>query len=447
MERLKLEVARFQRAHADQADRGEKQKKQNDVLDQRIQELKKAQGADQAEIKDLRVKLRMSEHERTQLAAKSGEAGELKKALQALDLKRREEIKERDRKLADLEKSVAGEKKRKEALEGKLKEMIGKGDQEIEAVREVVGDLKAQLMKSRDETEAIWATMTALEDQTASREDYLLEELDKHRLVLARVTTAYSQIASSTIPNSTYALTKQQNANLCFQNARLERKLATSEEQVVQLANLIRQMKEEQSSLLTCLCMAEEEASFYSQALLNSFEDQRCRDAERAEWQSLESAFAEITKYISQSEIGNSHREIQSLTSDFYRLQCEDLCLAYSAAEAELQEKTSANQRYACEMADAVAAKTSLVAQLQEATDERDLSRELLKAAQELSQNLQASLDLLKDQLKGLETKLLDIGAVHETALKKEHDTIHRLTQTLQKGRMTEDGLRAEVEQ
>ena len=50
------------------------------MLDARVQELKKTSMAEQAELRDLRVKLRSAEHERTQLAAKQSDAAEARKA-------------------------------------------------------------------------------------------------------------------------------------------------------------------------------------------------------------------------------------------------------------------------------------------------------------------------------------------------------------------------------
>ena len=101
MDRLKSELARAQKSNSENSDRTDKLKKQNDLLDSRLQELKKSNESSQAEVKELRSKLRVSEHERNQLASKQGDLGETKKALQALDGKRRDEMRERDRKIAD----------------------------------------------------------------------------------------------------------------------------------------------------------------------------------------------------------------------------------------------------------------------------------------------------------------------------------------------------------
>jgi len=122
LERLKLELTRSRQTTIEQADRLEKLKKQNDTFEVRIQDMKKSMSADQAEIKDLRVKLRMAEHERTQLSSKQGEL-ETKKALQAVESRREGDVRERDRKIAELEKTLAGEKKKREGADARLKEV------------------------------------------------------------------------------------------------------------------------------------------------------------------------------------------------------------------------------------------------------------------------------------------------------------------------------------
>jgi len=109
-----------------------------------LQEIRKSASADQAEVKDLRVKLRMAEHERTQLSSKQGEVGETKKALQAVESKRRDEMRERDRKIAELEKALAGEKKKREGADAKLKEVKAKLTRKLRS-RQTTQDLEGQV--------------------------------------------------------------------------------------------------------------------------------------------------------------------------------------------------------------------------------------------------------------------------------------------------------------
>ena len=83
-----------------------------------------------------------------------------------------------------------------------------------------------------------------LEDNAGSAEDELLEQLEHHRYALTRVAQEYGRLAYTTISRSLYQQAKQEAVVLQLRNTRLERKLANSDGQVVELANLIRQMKE-----------------------------------------------------------------------------------------------------------------------------------------------------------------------------------------------------------
>ena len=152
-ERLKLELNRAQRTAAEQTERADKLKKQNDALDTRLQEMRKINLSDQSEIKDLRAKLRIAEHERSKLSSKQGDAGDVKKALQALDVKRRDELKERDKKIAELEKALATEKRRKDAAEAKLVEIRGGVDAEVRQAQATTKGLDAELRAAKAESE------------------------------------------------------------------------------------------------------------------------------------------------------------------------------------------------------------------------------------------------------------------------------------------------------
>ncbi|CCM05073.1 uncharacterized protein FIBRA_07279 [Fibroporia radiculosa] len=134
-ERLKLELSRAQRTNTEHVERADKLKKQNDVLEARLQDLKKSNGVEQNELRELRTKLKAVEHERAQLATKQGEASDMKKALQVAEAKRRDDLRERDKRIAELEKAFSSEKKRREMAEAKLTEVKVKVDAEKQEIR------------------------------------------------------------------------------------------------------------------------------------------------------------------------------------------------------------------------------------------------------------------------------------------------------------------------
>lgn len=259
MDRLKFDLSRAQKSNSEHIDRFDRLKKQNELLEARSQELKKANISDQSEIRDLRVKLRAAEHERTQLASKQGEAGEAKKALQAMDAKRREELREKDRKIAELEKSLSTERRRKDTLEARLTETKATVQAEVEDVRIAQEATENDLRRAQDEKEQAQAELEKLRDRVEDTEGDLLQQLEDHKLLLSRVAAEYGRLAASTVSKVAHQRVKREALSLQCRVLRLERKYANAEGQVVELAQLIRQTSDQNAILKEHLRDAEED--------------------------------------------------------------------------------------------------------------------------------------------------------------------------------------------
>lgn len=313
-------------------------------MEQKLGELKRSLSLAEAEVRDLRVKLRLAEHERTQ---RPGKASDIQ------DLKRKDE---KDRKIAELERTLAAEKKKRA------------GDTEL-------------LTKVAEKEE---------------REATLLEDLEAHKTMLQRCASAYAELSSR-------QQTGREDLFLDLQNARLERKLANSEDQVVALANLIRQMKEDNCHLTQCLESAQNEIMYYGQALTDAVQERLAREEESL-------GFAAALLDFSSSSVPD-----EVPFGELYRLQCEELLEAYASANADLETERSKATRRMSELEEAQA---------------------LRKTAEELSNSLKESLHKLQGQVKDLEARLC-----------QEKDAVGKLTLVVQRGRMTEEALRAENEQ
>jgi len=417
-------------------------------LDIRIQEFKKAACADQAEIKDLRVKLRMSEHERMQLTAKNGEAAELRKALQALESKRRDGIREREWKIAELEKSVAGERKKSESAEARLREMKGKGDEDIQAVRAVAQDLQGQVNEAQNAARQAQLSLGALQEATAFKEEALLAQLEQHRSLLGKVAQEYARLASITVATSIHSRVKAESTILQMHVLRLERKLANSEEQVIELANLIRQTKDQNAFLAQRLRDVEEESGLCWHALLEKKrnpEDDPGFPYDR----SLENDLVVIGGDILASRIliPEVCARDSELSSDFYRVICDELLFMYSIADEELQEQEAVAQQHAVDLSSALATRESFLAQLEIVRAEREMALEQLNILTESMAELKRTSEILKRDLAEMEGKMRADESRNEELLKKEREAVQRLTGVVQMNRMAEDGLRAEIEQ
>ena len=409
--------------------------------------MRKSVSADQAEIKDLRVKLRMSEHERTQLSSKQGEVGETKKALQAVESKRRDEMRERDRKIAELEKVLAGEKKKREGADARLKEVKANADEEVQKVRQAAQDLQGKADEARNAARRAQSSLANLEGRAEGKEEELLTQLEQHRFVLGRVAEEYARLASVTVPIAEHSRLKHEHAALSLHTLRIERKLANSEAQAVELANLIRHTKEQNGLLSTQLKDAQDAIVFYSQALKDATVDDVAPHATVD--RTLDKKVAAIDQ-----ELRNSERRAQGLrrsnietSLEFYRLICEQLLLTYSAADKALVAEQQTLQRQTAELSGAVATRNSLATQLEVITAEHESAKQLLSAANIALAQARADNEATEQQMVIVEERMRAEGAKNREALQKEREVAQRLTAAAQMSKMSEDGLRAELEQ
>ncbi|GLB37127.1 hypothetical protein LshimejAT787_0401780 [Lyophyllum shimeji] len=443
VERLKLDLSRCQKLTAEHADRHDKQKKQIDTLEARIQDLKKATAADQAEIKDLRVKLRMSEHEKTQLVAKQGEAGELKKSLQSLESKRREEVRERDKRIADLEKALAAEKRRKDVAETALQDLKGKGDEELHSARATVQKLEAELTAAQAEAKRAQTALTSFEEAAGQQEEDLLLQLEQHRALISMVAEEYGRLARSTVSAAAHERLQHQQTTSQIQLLRLERRLANSNAQVDELANLIKSTTERNVFLSQRLQEAEDEIAFH----IKMSQESRSISADPAD--SSAEIFASIQReqFESQKEILTVDTRTVELSAEYYRLACEELLVEYVIAHSQLKVEQQVSEQQASSLSSALASHEAIAARLETVQEERAALDMQLKVATELSESLKSSSELLARRAAEADDKVAEAAKRNEAALQKERDIVRRLNETVQRSRMAEDALRAEIEQ
>jgi predicted nucleic acid-binding Zn-ribbon protein len=447
VDRLKFELTRSRQTTTDQADRIEKVKKQNDTLDARLQDMKKSASADQAEIKDLRVKLRMADHERTQLSSKQGEVGETKKALQTLESKRRDEMREGDRKIAELEKALAGEKKKKEGADARLKEIKAKADEEVQNIRQTSRGLRVQVDDARSEARRAQTSLANLEGQAGSKEEDLLSQLEQHRYLLRRVAEEYGRLASVTVPVAEHSRLKHEHTALNLYTLRVERKLANSEAQAVELANLIRHTKEQNEFLSAQLKDTQNAIAFYSQALRDT------TDNAAATFATVDRT-VDMNVAVLDQELRNTEQMVHKLrifdietSLEFYRLTSEQLLLTYSAADKALVTEQQIAQRQTAELSGAVTTRDNLAAQLEAITAEHESVKQLLAAANTALAKAKADTETTAQQMVIVEERMRAEGAKNREALQKVHEAAQRLAATVQITKMSEEGLRAELEE
>ncbi|KAJ7188351.1 hypothetical protein C8R46DRAFT_877187 [Mycena filopes] len=437
VDRLKLELSRSQKANTEHIDRLEKQKKQSATLDVRIQDLKKTSAAEQAELKDLRVKLRMSEHERTQLASKQGEAGELRKTIQTLESKRREEVREKDRTIAELEKSGAAEKRKREIAETRLQELQGKGDAEVQAARAQSQLLQSALTQAQEETRQ---ALTAEMDR-ASEQDSLLEQLEQHRLMLMRAAEEYGRLAAETVSATAHAKLKHDHGVLQLRTWRLERKSANSDGQITELVNLIRHAHDTNSLLLREIHDLRMECDFHQQSLPGW--DGR-QDSLVELYDALGAAVYEL--HTDQLSLHQSESVLSTNLAELYRLRWDELGGAYANADAEVEQERSVSRELRVELSAVQRGRQTLEEECTKTRQERDHLATQLATTSGKMDELRISTSVAEQRSSELERKLEATVRQSEMAASNDKKALQQLMETVKKSRMAEDGLRAEIE-
>lgn len=441
LEKLKQELAASQKLAAENADRLEKQRKQNSTLELNIQDLKKASLSDRNEIKDLRHKRRLLEIERDKSSSKQPEINELKKALQSLETKRKDDIRDRDKKITELEKNFQAEKKRRELLECKNQDTRLLFEEQTQNIRLELQEKEAMLSKAREESQLANEKLRQVEANSACQEDELLQQLEHHRSLLGTIAQQYGALASQSASLVQHNRLQQDYRALQCCRYRLERKLANSEEQVVELTHLIRQVKEENVELDQQLQDALKIVYFFLKMNLSLVGLQLKPD-------DLSHILANIEQDIREetSQLADITRDTDALLSAYYHLKADQIYLASTILAHECTETKALAEQREADLSSALASHEAIAASLETIQRERVADQEALAQTTTEMALLRSSRADLEVQLTESHQRLEEIEFVHATALKKEREAIQRLTTTLQKSHMAEEGLRGEID-
>lgn len=415
----------------------DKQKKHEDALGLRISELVKSGASDKSEIKELRVKLRSSEHERAQLASKQADVGDLKKGIQSADLRRKEEVKEREKKIAELEKALTMEKRRREMAESCVLELRAQTKDEVEAVQAALKGRTTELAEMRLQLErAEAAADTAVcERDTSTKELALAEEL------IARMAQAYSDLSANTVPKEAYSRVHFAHFATQWNNIRLERKLANVEGQVVELAYLLRYMKEQSLLVRAQVSDMQKEIQTFWISSLQSSSAPTADDCLEREMAHMQHALVEFS-----SDGQRANAVLDDVSSQLQQLFCDELLSSYQATKEELGEVHATRAELSNEVDGMRISYTKLHDELTETKAKRDSKQDLLEAASTLAKELRHSSEQLKLDVQHLNDKLKEVDRQHSADLQKERELAQQLRVTIQKHLMAEEGLRAQID-
>ena len=377
------------------------------------------------------------EAERDKFISTQPELVQLKKSLSLLESKRKDELKERDRRIADLEKQLLSATKAKDLLESKSIDSKRISDQQLSSTR---SELETLVEQARSESRLAKEEFKNLTTATAIREENSLKQLEDHHRLLDCVVQEYAYLASRSVSSTDYHHLKHDHSVLQLHQLRLERKLANAEGQVVELTHLIRQAKEENLRSSQALSDALDENSILRTAA--SEHDNNSTFSLDTILDSIHSNI--ILEHVELAKIDASTHE---LLTGYYQSQCTDLCLAFSVINKELADIQATTGQHAVDLASALTCNESITSRLESLQKEYDTREEEAKLALATRNDLKAATAALEAQVAEMQQKLDDSDSSHANDLKKEKDTIYRLNTTIQKSRMAEEALREEIDE
>ena len=446
VERLRQELGRAQKTNVDHTDRYGKLKKQSDVLESKVQELKKIQDSNQAELKDLRTKLRSTEHERAQFASKQDDAEEAKKALQTLDSKRRDELRERDKKITDLEKTLAIEKKKRELLEARYSDVKVKVDEETQNAKDRAGELEKELQNANNEVSRTATSYSALQRKAEDTERELLNRLEQHRQLISRVAQEYGCLAASSVPKAEHDRVTLDLASSQLRVYRLDRKLANTEGQVLDLAQLIRQHREENHLLLEHLKQAKDTITAYSVTLRGVLKE---RPLDASQDVALLREFASVRQEAVEFDLAKERIVASDAMtwSNLYRHRSDTLLLHGTALLKHLDERDKQLQVKEGQLSAAEGKHADLQKSLATLRSEHDgLQQQLADTMTNLAET-NGRLVVAQKERADVETHMKGVLVKVEQSLANEKEANRRLASTVQMGKQAEEALQAEIEQ
>ncbi|KIP05590.1 hypothetical protein PHLGIDRAFT_146852 [Phlebiopsis gigantea 11061_1 CR5-6] len=446
VERLRQELSRAQRTNAEQANYLTKLKKQKEAYAAQVQELKSNNLASQSEIKELRAKLRVSEHERAQLSSKQDDRDEAKKALQTLNTRHRDELREKDRAIAALEEILRKQQEKVEGVESNLLETRAKADADLLDERRTKKTLELRLHQVQMASEEAQVALQVQQGQLFESEEALLNQLDQHRRMMSRVAEEYGKLASSTVSLTTHDEAKREVTTLRLRVNRLERKLANSESQVVELAHLIRHSNEENEFLLARLREAEQDLAFYADELnaANSYEGTvRHADVE------VEDLAQEVRIDFLQSQF-HLHQALQSdaaLWSTLEGLRSDQLLFHATSLLRHVDSSRHDAETYSKQLDCAQQQNSELLRQVTATRSEQDqLKREHADSSRALAE-ARAGQESLKQQVEAEKQKTKSETVRLEQTVRREKEARDRAVVDAQKSRAAEEALTNEIHQ
>jgi chromosome segregation ATPase len=436
------------KTNADQLTRIDKLKKQVDTQDTSIQDLKRAALTDQTEIKDLRAKFRLAEAERAGLQTKYNEAVRTKQTSDSTKAARLDELNKRDQRIAELERVMSVEKKRREEVESKLRAAVSTKVEDEKRRSGENAKTRTRLEQAEAETAQVRAELDADQKHSEAQREELMAQVEVLRDMLLQAAMHYGKLVLETVSRVVHDELRHEYSSLQFHTFRLERKLANTEAQVAELASLIRQSQDANSLLENELRAAEEERNWNIAALEDAQADLRSGQFDTSH-ASLTDTLATSQKehLLSELEIQGAFSSSESRSAKFYsRLNCELVALC-AAMRTELDAELLVSQTRAIELQTAKALQDVTCTDLHAARTELESTKKQLEEVSSSLNAIRAKEGALVQEVKEVRSQNKEQTTIHKQALEKEKETATRLASSLQQSKVAEEELRTEINQ
>ena len=426
----------------------DKLKKQVDAQDTKIQDLRRSALTDQTEIKDLRAKLRVAEAERAGFQTKYNEAVRTKQTVDSTNAARRDELKERDKRISELERTIGLEKQRRENVEAQLRDAVrGKAEEDRKRSGESA-KARTHIEQAEVETAQVKAERDADRRQGEAQREELVARLEALRDMLLQAATHYGKLVSETVSKTVHDQLRQEHNSLQFHAFRLERKLVNTEAQVAELAGLVRQTQDASGLLEDELRTAKEDRNWYRVAL----EDIRA-DFSSGIVGTIHAPLAD-TLATAQKEHLLSELEIQHAlftgerrSARFYAGLYKQLAASCVTMRADLDAELLVSQTQAVELQTAKVFQDSTTADLNATRTELESTRKQLEETLSSLSAVKVKEAGLVQEIKEVKSQNKEQMTTHKQALQKEKETASKLATGLQQSKVAEEELRAEITQ
>ncbi|KAI5890819.1 uncharacterized protein SCHCODRAFT_01191303 [Schizophyllum commune H4-8] len=380
------------------------------------------------------MRLRVSEHERQQITQRQGDAGELKKALHSLETRRKQEIRERDERIEELEKAASREKKARDAAEAKLQEALRKAESERDAAQATAKALQAERQKLEADAKSAQESAEQVREECEAREEDILEQLEQHQALVARVSEEYARLARA--KRQIEDARRHDAMFAAFQFERLQRKLANSEGQVIELAYLVRQVKTDNAMLKAQVAEAEAEISLTQQSLADAGATSYTPEV-AADIASVMRAIAD-EEAESQRCIAEVDVKSRELLHAYEKVLREETAVAYALADRETLVQSMILH---IDEVDILALRKDL----SEVRKERDEAASKVRTVEaEVGRLVQAQAET-ESRLVVAEAEARAASARQLQAVTREREVTQRMNTSLQQTRQAEQGLRAKI--